>query len=245
MNKISNLGAMLMMAMLVLFSIELQAQMPPNQDVGVRNVEFQNSPMVFPGGTSLVGFEFYANDGVTLYDKYKVGCTVCLGALAFDFVNQNDIISEMSGDGLWMWEDWKLNGTCIIGTIRADLPAGSSGKVYFPVVATEFNEENTPYYSANLVNINLQPHPGDPSYDLNDHIYGYTYTVLDDCVENVFVEHTLPSLTVKANNQIKAKVVVDEQDPVAFLAGREVLLIPGFEVIDGTDFLADIKPCQP
>lgn len=230
---------------MLVFAISLHAQIPV-EDIGVRNVVFQDSPMEFPDGTTQVGFEFFADDGVTLNGKYKIGCTVCLGALAFDFNDLNNVVDEMSGDGLWMWDEWSVYGTCLIGRIRTDLNPGTSGMIYFPVKSTEANDENEPYYSSNLVNINLQPHPYDPSYDSNDNAYGFTYTVpLSDCLENVFISSALPSLTVKASNQIKAEIQLIEEDPVSFLAGQEVYLIQGFEVESGTEFLADIKPCDP
>lgn len=232
-----------LLSMLQTATVEAQL---PIEDVGVRNVEFQDGPIEFPNGVTQAGFEFYATDGVTLEGRYSVGCVVCLGALAFDFSDENDIISEMSGDGLWMWDEWEMKGTCIVGKINTDLALGTIGKVYFPVKATEFNDANEPYYSANLVNVNLQPHPYDPSYDSNDHVYGYTYTVPSgDCLENVFVTSELPSTTVRASNQIKSDINLNHVDPISFYAGQEVMMISGFEVVPGTEFLADIRPCEP
>lgn len=228
----------------LLTSVSVYAQ-NQNEDVLVKDVEFIYDPLYFPGGVALAGFEFVADSGVTLNGTYDIGCTVCLGALAFNF-DDSTIMNEMTGDGLWMWDNWYLSGTCIIGTITMDLPVGTSGKVYFPVVATEPNAPGTPYYSANLVNVNLQPHPHDPSYDANDNTFGYTHTVpVANCVDELFLSSELPSDTVSVNIKVKSDLVIDQTNPVAFLAGNEVHLAPGFEVKIGNEFLADIEPCSP
>lgn len=216
-----------------------------NEDVSVHNVTFQDAPLYFPGGVAMAGFEFRADSGATLNGTYDIGCTVCLGALAFDFDSQN-IMDEMVGSGLWMWDNWYQSGTCIIGTITMDLPPGTSGFVYFPVVATEANPQGTPYYSANLVNVNLQPHPFDPSYDNNDNTYGYTYTIpVVNCVDELFINTFLPADTVEVQTRIKSNIKMDQVNPVVFNAGVEACLTPGFEVALGTDFTVNIEACDP
>lgn len=216
-----------------------------NEDILVENVDFIYDPLYYPGGVTLAGFEFKADSGVTLNGTYEIGCTVCLGALAFNF-DDSTIINEMSGDGLWMWDSWYQSGTCIIGKITMDLPPGTSGTVYFPVVATEPNPPGTPYYSANLVNVNLQPHPFDPSYDGNDNSYGFTHTIpVADCVDELFLNSELPTDTVAVNVKLKSDLIINQTNPVAFFAGNEVHLAPGFEITAGTEFLADIQPCSP
>jgi len=136
---------------------------------------------------------------------------------------QNTYYADNDGDGY---------GNSSSSTQACSLPAG------YVTNSSDCDDNNANNYPGNTETCDGQDNDCDGTIDEGCSTGGNcdgAYLVI-----NVLIQHTY-----RANIHLETSANIVSSNAILFTAGNEIDLLPGFQVIQGTDFEARIEPCAP